>query len=151
MKTFTMTGPKGAGRSHVLLSLIADLKRRGHRVGVVRHLRRDDLEIDQPGKDTYEYRMQGAEKVILSGRRRCAIFENREQELGVAELLSAFEGYDFLFLEEYFLSGLPMIEVQSEQSVIVRQEGGPLSFQGISALTDFLEHFDEVKEQVLPC
>ncbi len=111
MKTFAVVGRKGAGRSESLLALVAELKKRGHRVGVVRHLQRDDLEIDQPGKDTYNYRMQGAEKVILSGRKRCAVFENRSEEYSAAELLEAFQGYDFIFFEEYYLADMPTIKI----------------------------------------
>jgi molybdopterin-guanine dinucleotide biosynthesis protein MobB len=172
LKIFAIIGRKGAGRAEVLLSLVAHLKNRGYRVGVVRHLKREDLEIDQPGKDTYEYRMQGAEKVILSGRKRCAIFENRDEELSVTELLETFDGYDFVFFEEYLLPHVPTIEVHkkaagdlisgSSCALIAicsdsfssenSKETPVYSFHQAGLLADFLEHFHATpKTEALLC
>lgn len=173
LKNFAIIGRKGTGRSDVLLALVTILKSRGYRVGVVRHLQRDDLEIDQPGKDTYEYRMQGAQKVILSGRKRCAVFENRDEELSVEELLKSFDGYDFVFFEEYFSADLPTIEIHkqaagerlpekmhrrialcSDSAPFEALRGEPFfSPEEVPLLADFLESFEQAKEKgtVLPC
>ena len=167
LKKFAVIGRKGAGRSEVLLQLVAIFKSRGYRVGVVRHLKRDDLEIDQPGKDTYEYRMRGAQKVILSGRKRCAVFENRDEELSIQELLKAFAGYDFVFFEEYFSWDLPAIEVHqqgagdllpekmhrrialcSDRAPLEAEKSEPFfSPEEVSLLADFIECFNEFQEK----
>ena len=171
IRSFAVIGHKGAGRSAVLLALVAHLKSRGKRVGVVRRLQRDDLEIDEPGKDTYAYRMQGAEKVVLSGRRRCATFENRERELSTAEILEAFEGYDFVFFEGYLSAGIPAIEVHrraagelipetahtrlalcSEDVPPETLPGMPVfSFEQVGLLADFLENLHAAKKAAALC
>ena len=108
----SIVGKKGLGKSSVLESLITLLTQKGFRVGVIKYLARDDFEIDQPGKDTFRYREQGASKVILSGRKRLALFSNIEKETPVEDLLSHFLDYDIVFLEGYLLKEIPRIEIQ---------------------------------------
>lgn len=114
---FSILGKKGAGKSEVLKNLIRRLSQKGLRVGVVKRLARPDLEIDEPGKDTYHYRMQGAETVILSGRRRLAVFKNLHEETPLGELLSHYKDFDLVFLEGYELGGVQKIEIQNKAGV----------------------------------
>ena len=111
----SLAGRKGAGKSEVLEALIALLKEKGLRIGVMKHLAREDFEIDQPGKDTYRYRRQGAETVMLLGRKRRAIFSNLAFESDWEENLKYFEGFDLLFFEGYFLRTVPMVEVYKQE------------------------------------
>lgn len=111
----SLVGRKGSGKSEVLEKLIRIFSQRGFRIGVIKHLARDDFEIDEPGKDTYRYRTQGAGTVILSGRRRLAIFSNLQEEIPLNRLLTFFEDFDLVFLEGYYLEGIPRIEVQHKE------------------------------------
>ncbi len=97
----SIVGRKGAGKSEVLEVLIVLLTSRGFRVGVLKHLAREDVEIDEPGKDTFRYRMSGAEKVILAGKKRLAVFENLTEEIPFEDLLLLFRDFDLVFLEGY--------------------------------------------------
>ena len=112
----SVVGRKGSGKSEVLEALIALLKEKGLRIGVMKHLAREDFEIDQPGKDTYRYRMQGAETVMLLGRKRRAIFSDFPVESDWEENLKYFEGFDLVFLEGYFLKTVPMLEVCNQEA-----------------------------------
>ena len=114
---FSVLGKKGAGKSEVLECLIRSLTQKGFRVGVIKRLARPDLEIDEPGKDTYRYRMQGASTVILSGRRRLAVFKNLQEETPLEELLLHYEGFHFVFLEGYELEGAQKIEIQDGEEI----------------------------------
>ena len=116
----SVVGRKGAGKSEALEGLINLLKEQGLRIGVMKHLAREDFEMDQPGKDTYRYRKQGAETVMLLGRKRRAIFSDLAQESDWEENLKHFEGFDLVFLEGYFLKTIPMLEVYQPEA------GGPL-------------------------
>ena len=116
----SIVGRKGAGKSEVLGALIVFLKEKGARVGVMKHLAREDFEIDQPGKDTYRYRKQGAETVMLLGEKRRAIFSDLPFETNWEENLKYFEGFDLVFLEGYFLKRIPTVEVYKQEL------GGPL-------------------------
>lgn len=111
----SIMGKKGSQKAKVIEKLIAQLSTKGYRVGVLKHLARPDIEIDEPGKDTYRYRTQGAEKVILAGDKRFAIFANLREPLLLNELLSAFNHFDIVFLEGYFQNEFPKIEVYRKE------------------------------------
>ncbi len=110
-----VVGRKGAGKSEILEALIAHLKEKGLRIGVMKHFAREDFEIDQPGKDTYRYRMQGAETVMLLGRKKRAVFSDLPSESDWEENLIYFEGFDLVFLEGYFLKKIPTVEVYKKE------------------------------------
>ena len=153
----SVVGKKGSGKSEILEKLIAYLNQRGFRIGVLKHLARDDFEIDEPGKDTYRYRSQGARTVVLSGRKRLAVFSNLSEEIPMEELLSFFRDFDLVFLEGYFQDEFPKIEVHRKDlgerlltervknvlAVVSNQtgEGGPahFSFDEIEGLANFIE------------
>ena len=141
----SIVGRKGSGRSEVLVSLIRHLAAARLRVGVIKHLAREDFEIDLPGKDTYEYRAQGAGRVMISGKKRLAVFANLEEETALPELLRQFEDFDLVFLEGYFDDELPKIEIH-------RSKAGALLATGISNViaicTD--EHESRPKDSSIP-
>lgn len=110
----SIVGKKGSGKSEVLETLISLLTQQGFRVGVIKHLARDDVEIDEPAKDTFRYRAQGARTVILAGRRRLALFSNLEAEAPLENLLAFFSNFDLVFLEGYFHDEIPKIEVHKK-------------------------------------
>lgn len=112
---FSIVGKKGAGKSEVLERLITLLTQRKLRVGVIKHLARDDFEIDEPGKDTFRYRAEGAERVMLAGSRRLALFANLAEEIPLENFLTFFEGFDLVFLEGYFQDEFPKIEVHRKE------------------------------------
>lgn len=111
----SVVGRKGSGKSGVLETLIALLSAKGFRVGVVKRLAREDVEIDEPGTDTHRYRSQGARKVILAGRKRLAMFWNFEEEIPLEELLVLFRDFDLVFLEGYVQGDFPKIEVHKKE------------------------------------
>lgn len=110
----SIVGRKGSGKSEVLETLISLLTPRGFRVGVIKHLARDDFEIDDPAKDTYRYRARGAQTVVLAGRRRLALFSNLEAEVPLENLLASFSNFDLVFLEGYFHDEIPKIEIHKK-------------------------------------
>ena len=142
----SVIGRKGAGRSQALAGLIEILTRRGFNTGVIKHMAREDFEVDLPGKDTFEYRARGAEKVILSGPKRMAIFANLQKEVPVFELVNEFQGYDLVLVEGYFANELPKIEFHR------RDAGHPLavSVQNLAALCS--DYPDDLTAQFnVPC
>ncbi len=111
----SIVGRKGSGKAEVLEALIVLLTSRGFRIGVLKQLARQDLEIDEPGKDTFRYRMSGAEKVILAGKKRLAVFANLTEEIPFEELLLLFRDFDLVFLEGYLQDKLLKIEVHKKE------------------------------------
>ncbi len=110
MVLLPVIGRKGSGKSQVLETLIALLNQREYRIGVIKHLAKEGVEIDDPEKDTFRYRLRGAETVMLAGSKRLALFSNLEKETPLEKLLIWFEDYDLVLLDGYFLD-YPTLEI----------------------------------------
>lgn len=108
-------GKKGSGKSEVLEALITLLASRSFKVGVLKRIARENLEIDERGKDTFRYRMSGAERVVLAGKKRLALFANLNEELPFKEIASMFRNFDLVFLEGYVQNNFAKIEVHKNE------------------------------------
>jgi len=106
-----IVGPANAGKTTFLEKLIAEFKRRGYRVGMVKHHHRGDFEIDRPGKDTWRFARAGADAVCISAPGRMAVIRRVEEELSPAEIAPLLGAVDILFAEGYKKAAFPQIEV----------------------------------------
>ena len=105
----------GTGKTTLLIRLIPLLKAEGLRLGLVKHAHHT-FELDQPGKDSYELRIAGADQTVVTSRRRMAsIVEFRDQrpEPLLAEALSAVrpELIDLVLVEGFKHERFPRIEL----------------------------------------
>lgn len=94
----------GTGKTTLLVQLIPLLKRRGLRVGIIKHSHHD-FEIDYPGKDSYRLRSAGATPVmIVSPYRRALISEfSAAREVELHEQLAVFptDELDIILVEGF--------------------------------------------------
>lgn len=111
---FGVTGWKNAGKTTLVERLVAEFVRRGWTVSTVKHAHHD-VDIDQPGRDSWRHRAAGAREVALVGGRRYAIMrEGPEPALDavLARLLPA----DLVLIEGYKREAHPKIEVRADPS-----------------------------------
>ena len=69
MKLLGLVGPSGSGKTALLVRLLPLLRERGLTVSTLKHTHHD-LDLDQPGKDSFLHRESGAHEVILATPRR---------------------------------------------------------------------------------
>lgn len=62
----------GTGKTTLLTKVIPLLKAKGIRLGVIKHTHHD-MDIDKPGKDSYELRKAGAEQTLVASQQRWAL------------------------------------------------------------------------------
>jgi len=107
----SVVGWHNAGKTTFVEGLLAELKRRGLRVAIIKHSR-GDFEIDRPGSDTWRYGLAGSDVVAISGRSRLALIERRAEELSLAEVVARLpEDIDLVITEGYKRAPTPKIEV----------------------------------------
>ncbi len=108
---YCVVGKKNSGKTTFIEKLISELKRRGVKVGTVKH----DLhgfEMDRPGKDTWRHKQAGASAVVISSPARIAAIIDVEAEPGLEALAERFmDSVDMVLAEGFFSSGMPKIEV----------------------------------------
>ena len=88
MNVYGIIGWKNAGKTSLMERLVTEITARGFRVSTVKHVHHD-VDLDQPGKDTYRHRMAGAEEVVLASANRMALLrEHRAGEPDLAVILA---------------------------------------------------------------
>ena len=119
-----LAAPSGTGKTTLLRALLPLFKARGLRVGVIKHTHHD-VEMDCPGKDSYEIRMAGADQVMLGARRRWILVGEvrHEAEPELPDLLArlALTELDLVLVEGFRRARFPKIALHR------RALGRPLS------------------------
>lgn len=101
----------GTGKTTLLEKVIADLKTRGYRVGVIKH-DAHRFDIDHPGKDSYRMAAAGADTVLISSPEKLALMKRHEASPSIGRLIATYFGdVDIVLTEGFKLGDLPKIEV----------------------------------------
>ncbi len=108
-----VVGYKDSGKTGVSVALVAELRRRGHRVAAMKH--GHGFRLDTPGSDSWRLRHEGgADPVLLTGPEGFAFMGSWEgtQEPEVEALLQGYLPWAELVVVEGFKgSPLPKVEV----------------------------------------
>lgn len=104
----------GTGKTTLLKRLIPALRARGLRLGVIKHAHHA-FDVDQPGKDSYELRHAGAERVLVGSRARWALMVETvgAQEPTLDSLLARMpeDDLDLILVEGFKHERYPKIEL----------------------------------------
>ncbi|MEQ8195271.1 MAG: molybdopterin-guanine dinucleotide biosynthesis protein B [Rhodospirillales bacterium] len=112
MKTFGLVGWSGSGKTTLMVKLLPELIGRGLSVSTMKHTHHD-VDIDRPGKDSYEHRRAGAREVMLaSGSRWSLVHElGAESEPDLDSLVARMTPVDLLLVEGFKRQGHDKIEI----------------------------------------
>ncbi|MDD4170428.1 MAG: molybdopterin-guanine dinucleotide biosynthesis protein B [Desulfotomaculaceae bacterium] len=113
-----LAGYSNTGKTTFLVKLITELKRRGYRIGVVKHTHHQ-VELEQPGKDTWRHARAGAEVVALATPDGVALVRGYEAEPEPEVIISMISGVDLIVVEGYKKGKWPKLEIY-RQGVIER-------------------------------
>lgn len=106
----SVVGRSGVGKTALMEKLIAELKRRGYKVGTVKH----DVygfEIDRPGKDSWRHAQAGSDVVVIASPRKLALIRRLEREMPLDDIITYLEGVDIVLTEGYKREDKVKIEV----------------------------------------
>ena len=94
----------GTGKTTLLKRLIPELCANGLRPGLIKHTHRN-MDVDKPGKDSYELRKAGASQTIVASKQRWALMTETpdEAELDLQWLVSRMDPdkLDFVLVEGF--------------------------------------------------
>lgn len=109
-----VVAPSGTGKTTLLCELLPRLRARGLRVGAIKYTHHD-VELDQPGKDSYRLRQSGASQVMLVSRRRWTLVAERpaDAELSPEQAVACMgsEALDLVLVEGHRGARHPKIEI----------------------------------------
>ncbi len=109
---FSVVGRKNAGKTTLIERLIPVLRRRGLRVGALKHHHVGDFQADTPGKDSYRHAQAGATLTGVIAPEKVALFLRTGEPVHPADLVRLFEDHvDIVLAEGFFQAGFAKIEV----------------------------------------
>lgn len=154
----SIVGRSGSGKTTLLEKLVAELTRRGRRIGTVKHHVHGPVQVDVPGKDSWRHKQAGASAVVLSSPTTCFLVRDLPAELPVEVLVHRYlAGVDLVLTEGFRAGPLPKIEVSRAAldrpllcgpeddlvAVVADRETGAavphFDLEAVAALADFLE------------
>jgi len=106
-----IVGGRNAGKTTLLEKLIPELKRRGYRVGTIKH-DVHGVDIDHEGKDSWRHTQAGADTVLVSGPTTTAMVQQVAAPPSLERLAQRYlNDVDLILTEGYKTSPYPKIEV----------------------------------------
>ena len=105
----SVVGKSGSGKTTLIEKLIPELKKRGYRVGVVKHALHG-FNFDIKGKDSWRHKEAGADAVMVASAGKIAMV--KENLCGTLDCLQPyFQDMDLVITEGYKKEDKPKIEV----------------------------------------
>jgi len=156
-----IAGYSGSGKTTLLTRLLPHLNAAGLRVAVLKHAHHQ-FDIDYPGKDSYEIRHAGAQRVLVASAQRWALIAERRTpgDPPLLELLERLRApdIDLILVEGFRHERFPKLEVHrpalgrdllclQDDSVIALASDAPLTLpramphfalDDLSAITQFV-------------
>ncbi|WP_088536729.1 molybdopterin-guanine dinucleotide biosynthesis protein B [Geobacter sp. DSM 9736] len=115
MKAVSFVAKSGTGKTTLLEKVIAELKKRGWRVGAIKH-DAHRFDIDHPGKDSHRLTAAGADTMLISSPEKLALVKRHAASPPIRELIATYFGdVDIVITEGFKLGDLPKIEVHRRE------------------------------------
>ena len=105
----SIVGKSESGKTTLIERLIPEFKRRGYRIGIVKHAHHG-FDMDRKGKDSYRHRQAGADTVMIASPGQIAMIKNVAGEC-LDDLLPYFNDMDLLITEGFKSDRAPKIEI----------------------------------------
>lgn len=117
MKTIAVIGWKNSGKTTLVSRLVAHLRKKKFKVGVVKHAHHS-FDIDHPNTDSYKIREAGSYKTTIVSEKRLAHIEEKiSPEIDIEELIKLNKGCDILIFEGFKkIKKLSKIEVNLKKN-----------------------------------
>ncbi|MBW1960744.1 MAG: molybdopterin-guanine dinucleotide biosynthesis protein B [Deltaproteobacteria bacterium] len=105
----SVVGKSGAGKTTLIEKLIPEIKKRGYRVGVIKHAHHG-YSLDMKGKDSWRHREAGADAVMVAAPGTIAMVKDTPSD-SLYVLQAYFQDVDLVITEGYKKEDKPKIEV----------------------------------------
>jgi molybdopterin-guanine dinucleotide biosynthesis protein MobB len=115
IKAVSFVAKSGTGKTTLLEKVIACLKERGYRVGVIKH-DAHQFDIDHPGKDSHRLTAAGADTMLISSPEKLALIKKHASSPPIEVLISTyFNDVDIVLTEGFKKSSMPKIELHRKE------------------------------------
>lgn len=113
----SIVAKSGTGKTTLLEKLIVEMKRRGYKVGAIKH-DAHRFDIDREGKDSWRLTQAGADTMLITSPQKLALIKHypHAEEPSLAESVSSYcQDVDIVLTEGFKKSTMPKIEVHRKE------------------------------------
>jgi molybdopterin-guanine dinucleotide biosynthesis protein B len=111
----SIVGKSGSGKTTLLEGLLAELKKRGHKVAIVKHSHHAD-DLDTAAKDTWRFTRAGSELSAINSLDHLAIYKRMDDYFDPQDIASfILWDFDLILTEGFKGSNYPKIEVHLKE------------------------------------
>jgi molybdopterin-guanine dinucleotide biosynthesis protein B len=110
----SVVGKSGVGKTTALERIIREIKRRGYKVGTIKH-DTHGFEVDKPGKDSWRHAQAGSDSVVISGPRKMALVRQLDGEMPLDDIIALMGDLDLVITEGYKRGDKPKIEISRQE------------------------------------
>lgn len=141
----SVVGRSNAGKTTLIVKMIAELVRRGYRVATIKH-NRHGFEIDHEGKDSWRHKQAGARITVIASPHQVAVVEDIEKDYDIDDLVDRYiRNVDLVLSEGFKKNPHPKIEVnrsEMKQDILSTQEDNLLAIASDRPLEADVPSFD---------
>jgi len=105
----SIAGQSNAGKTTFVVKLIAELTRRGYRIGSAKHTHHD-IDLDQKGKDSWRHKQAGALATLLVTDQQIAMVKD-DDRADIERMHAYLPDVDLILAEGFKRQPLPKIEI----------------------------------------
>jgi len=105
----SVVGTSKTGKTTLIEKLIPELKKRGYRIGTVKHTAHD-FDLDKKGKDSWRHKAAGADTVVIASREKIVMVKD-ENMAGLERIGKYFDDVDLVITEGFKKENRPKIEI----------------------------------------
>ncbi|MEA1967198.1 MAG: molybdopterin-guanine dinucleotide biosynthesis protein B [Thermodesulfobacteriota bacterium] len=105
----SIVGKSDSGKTTLLEKLIPELKKRGYRLGIVKHAHHG-FQMDKKGKDSWRHRKAGADAALIVSPGIIALVKDEELN-SFEELKKYLSDMDLIITEGFKKEKMPKIEI----------------------------------------
>jgi molybdopterin-guanine dinucleotide biosynthesis protein B len=136
----SFVGYSNSGKTTFLVKVIKELKKRGYRIGVIKH-DGHDFEIDHIGTDTWNHRQAGADVVCIASAHQIAVITTPVQQPTLDEIIPSIGAVDLILTEGFKQEKKPQIEVNRQGIECLGKKDNTIALVSDNIIYNDIPHF----------
>ena len=136
----SFVGYSNSGKTTFLVKVIKELKKRGYRIGVIKH-DGHDFDIDHVGTDTWQHGQAGADVVCIASSHKIALVEKIPKSPSLDELIARIHHVDIILTEGFKQEQKAQIEVNRQGVTCLGKKDNTMALVSEVLSYDGIPHF----------
>jgi len=136
----SFVGYSNSGKTTFLVKVIQELKKRGYRIGVIKH-DGHDFEMDHVGTDTWRHGQAGADVVCIASNHKIAIVQRTVKPSSLDEIIPLIHHVDVILTEGFKQEQKPQIEVNYQGTNFLGKKENTIALVSAEIMYDGIPHF----------